>query len=114
MRIVFLVFTSVIFFSSCATVPLQDSGKMVQYLKQFPPNDSPSNYKELQTLSCSKGKNFRRPGENIISCQNELRNKSADLGADLFIVQHEQIGTPGKHACPNCITIVGTAYKKKK
>lgn len=122
---IFVIFISLLvpsfLLSGCASVQLNQFGKNVQYFKSIPASMSHEDLEEIDTLSCRKGVNFKNPADNMIQCKNELRNKAADLGADIFIVDHEQIGTGGSGygqyssgGCPNCISIVGTAYRYKK
>ncbi len=122
----FLLVTLVVLgLSGCGSVELSSRGKDVQLLGGFPGNERPENFIEVQTISCSQGYNGRQPNTNIISCRNELRNKAAELGADFVIVENQQIGQGGGagyisngtgyfvSGCPNCISMVGTAYKRK-
>lgn len=100
--ILFLVLTV----CGCATVELEEGGKRVKILtEQSLLSDA---YEDLGEVSCQKGVNARSSGTNIIQCRNELRNRAAELGADVLVIQHQQLGSAG---CGNCIVMVGVAYK---
>lgn len=93
----------------CATLQLTPEGKQVD-LVTAPPPDLLTHYVELKILACSRGGNARKPKTNVIQCQHELRNETAELGGDLFVVTSQQIGTGD---CANCVTLVGTAYARR-
>lgn len=95
---------------ACASVPLDEGGRRVTLLTTTPSVTDMRNLEELGTVACSKGANFGSPKKNIESCRNELRNKAAKMGADIVVVENQQLGTS---LCANCMTLVGTAYKKK-
>ena len=45
-----------------------------------------------------------------MSYQTELRNKAARMNGDLVVVTSQQLG---KADCGACVTLVGTAYRRK-
>tara|TARA_B100001063_G_C16357632_1_gene354445 strand:- start:127 stop:480 length:354 start_codon:yes stop_codon:yes gene_type:complete len=100
----------------CANLELSQAGRDVQLLTQLPSSNSKP-FVEVGDISCDFGMNARSPSTNIIQCRNDLKNKAARLGAKIVVVQHQQLGTGGSGfgeyaiaGCPNCITMVGTAY----
>ena len=97
--------------AGCATLELTPQGKQVQLLSA-PPSDLLTEYSELETLACSRGQwNVRKAETNVIQCQHELRNRTAALGGDLFVITSQQIGND---ECARCVTLVGTAYARSK
>ena len=75
----------------------------------------------LQTLTASEGQNWQSPETNIEAVQAELRNKTAALGGNRLVITSQQLGTGstgyGQNqggGCPNCITMMGSAYKCAK
>jgi len=91
--------------AGCATLQLTPRGNEVGLLTN-PPADILTSYQDLGTITCSKGVNARRLQTNAVQCQNELRNKTSELGGILVVVTSQQLG----HKCGNCVTMVGTAY----
>jgi len=115
LKILLLILISVLI--GCANLELSQAGRDVQLLTQLP-NSNSKQFIAVGAISCDFGMNARSPSTNIIQCRNDLRNKAARLGAKIVIVQHQQLGTGGSGfgdyavaGCPNCITMVGTAYK---
>ena len=103
--------------TGCASVELSQAGRDVQLMTQLP-NTGSEKYVVAGDVACDFGMNAKSASSNIIQCRNALRNKAAALGASIVIVQHQQLGTGGSgfgnntvSCCPNCITMVGTAYK---
>jgi hypothetical protein len=96
--------------TACATLQLTPQGRAVQLLSTAPA-DLASTYTELGTVTCSRGSNARKAETNIVQCQNELRNTTAEMGGDLVVVTSQQLGTGD---CANCITLVGTAYRRTR
>ena len=106
--------------TGCASIELSQAGRSVQLYSQLP-NSNAGEFIAMGDVSCDVGMNGRSPSANIIQCRNDLRNKAAQMGATHVIVQHQQLGTGGMYmstnnnhtlsGCPNCITMVGTAYK---
>lgn len=106
--------------TGCASIELSQAGRGVQLHSQLPTLKS-GEFIAIGDVSCDVGMNGRTASTNIIQCRNDLRNKAAQMGATHVIVQHQQLGTGGvyiggsnNHAlsgCPNCITMVGTAYR---
>jgi hypothetical protein len=99
----------------CAAVlQLTPGGQQVTLVTAPPPNLN-DEWIEIQVLSCARGGNARRPATNIVQCQNELRNRTWDLGGRLVVVTSQQLGTTGPFGsgCPNCVTLIGTAYRRK-
>lgn len=115
MKIFLIAIISVL--SGCASLELSQAGRDVQLLTQLP-SSSFKQFAVAGDVSCDFGMNAKSASTNIIQCRNDLRNKAARLGASVVIVQHQQLGTGGSGfgnnsigGCPNCITMVGTAYK---
>lgn len=106
--------------TGCASIELSQAGRSVQLYSQLP-NSNAGEFIPIGDVSCDVGMNGRSASTNIIQCRNDLRNKAAKMGATHIIVQHQQLGTGGVYistnnnhtlsGCPNCITMVGTAYK---
>lgn len=92
----------------CASTTLSNAGKEVKILKHLSISELDS-YDEVGTISCNFGFNFRSSSDNIKQCRDDLRNKSAQIGASILIIDHQQLGN--SNDCPNCITMTGTAYK---
>jgi hypothetical protein len=91
---------------------LTSKGQQVQ-LVSTPPADLLASYTELGVVSCSRRAGFlgRRTSEtNIVACQHDLRNKAAAMNADLVVLTSQQLGAG---ECGACITLVGTAYRRK-
>lgn len=115
MKILSIALISVL--SGCASLELSQAGRDVQLLTQLPSSTS-KQFIAAGDVSCDFGMNAKSASSNIIQCRNDLRNKAAKLGASIVIVQHQQLGTGGSGfgnnsmgGCPNCITMVGTAYR---
>ncbi len=104
--------------TGCASIELSQAGRGVQLHSQLPSLKA-GEFIAMGDVSCDVGMNGRSASTNIIQCRNDLRNKAAQMGATHVIVQHQQLGTGGVfintnnaiNGCPNCITMVGTAYK---
>ncbi len=98
---------SVILFCACGspqTTIHSEAAGLVRIQKQLPQST------ELQVLgevSCEYGANFGTVAANIASCRNDLRNKAHAKGASVVVVESESLGNA---ACPNCVTMFGTAY----
>src|SRR2546429_6051097 len=78
-----------------------------------PPADLLVGYAELGTVTCSRGSGFiphRKAETNIVHCQRELRNKAAELDAHVVVITSQQLGAG---ECSSCVTLVGTAYRRK-
>lgn len=102
--------------TACANTQLSPGAASVKIFKNMPISEA-SKYREIGPVSCSFGSNFKSASTNIIQCRNELRNVAAAQGASVIIIDHQQIGTSGSGfgeyaiaGCPNCVTMVGTAY----
>lgn len=94
---------------ACARLQLTPEAQRVALLST-PPADLPNGYTEIGTLTCSRGRNYRKPKTNIVQCQNELRNKAAEMGAAIVVITAQQLGT---HSCDNCVSLIGTAYRRR-
>jgi len=100
--------------AACAPKVLQltPQGQQVQ-LVSTPPADLLVGYAELGTVTCSRGSGFiphRKAETNIVHCQRELRNKAAELDAHVVVITSQQLGAG---ECSSCVTLVGTAYRRK-
>lgn len=107
--------------SACSTVELSDAGKKIHIIKQFSPSDLEV-YEPLGEVTCNSGFNGRNSANNIVKCRTELKNKAAELGAEIVVVEHEQMGRGGNAFVANNgfsngwgsgTAMVGTAYRKK-
>lgn len=101
--------------SGCAgTVQLTPRAEQV-HLLSAPPADLLTTYSELGVVSCSRDRGLwlfgRSVEDNILHCQNELRNEAAAMDADLVVVTSQQLGKGG---CGACVTLVGTAYQRRR
>jgi len=104
-----VITATVIVITGCATTELSSKARSVRLVSNAPENLL-RDYTEVKTVSSYYGANFRRPAGNIVQCQNDLRNQAAEAGANLVVITSQQIGNVG---CPNCISLVGTAYRQK-
>ncbi len=105
--------------AGCSNLELTSAGQQVQLVTSLTPSEA-SNYTYLGEVACSFGMNAKSASTNIIQCRNELRNEAALMGAGMVVIQHQQIGTQGSlvinnsfanSGCPNCISMVGSAYR---
>jgi len=104
-----LCFLPLVFASfACATLRLTPQGEAVQFVTMTPADLS--GYGPLAVVTCSRGYNARSTRANILQCQNELRNKAAALGGEVVMITSQQLGTAD---CGNCVTLVGTTYRRK-
>ncbi|MFA0812570.1 hypothetical protein [Microbulbifer epialgicus] len=118
-RVRFLLIAFVMVLSSCATVELTDAGRDIQIVQQISISDL-DRYYEIGEVACNFGFNARSAITNIKQCRTELKNQAAQLGGHVVVIEHQQLGTgggatygKGYSGCPNCISMVGTAYKEK-
>ena len=102
-------FAVIVMSTACATLQLTPQGAVVQIVT-ITPADLASGYREVSVLTCSRGYNARSTSTNIVQCQNELRNKAAAAGGEVLMITSQQIGAAD---CANCVTLVGTAYRRK-
>ena len=101
--------TVILISTACATLQLTPQGAAVQIVT-ITPADLASGYREVAVLTCSRGANARNTSTNIVQCQNELRNKAAAAGGEVLMITSQQLGSAD---CGNCVTPVGTAYRRK-
>lgn len=95
--------------TACATLQLTPQGAAVPIVT-ITPADLASGYRDVGVLTCSRGYNARSTSSNIVQCQNELRNKAAAVGGEVVMITSQQLGVAD---CANCVTLVGTAYRRK-
>lgn len=106
---------------SCSTIELSDAGQHIHITKQFSLADLDA-YERLGEVDCNARSNGIHSSKNIIRCRTELKNKAAEMGADIVVIEHEQMGSGSNafalnnyavaNGCNNCISMVGTAYRK--
>lgn len=93
--------------SACGSaVQLAPGAAAVQIRKDATQNGATA----LGEVSCNFGMNARVAATNVEWCRNDLGNKALAKGADFVVIETEQIGDA---ACPNCVSMFGTAYKKQ-
>ncbi|MEI7999359.1 MAG: hypothetical protein WCH62_07645 [Candidatus Omnitrophota bacterium] len=102
----------ILLLSGCAMakIPLTEAGEKVTLVNGTVSLSDLEKYQAVGTVSCNRGGNFKNPAFNIDVCRNDLKNQAALKGADVVVLDNQQLGV---YQCPNCITMVGTAYKKK-
>lgn len=99
--------------AGCATTQLSLAGQYVEVAAT-----TPTGCRFVGAVSGYEGFNAHSPEDNIIAVQAQLRNKAAELGGNVVTPTSQQVGTPGtlttntgwNGACPNCITMMGSAY----
>lgn len=123
MRKVLSMLVVMISISGCGSVPvdMSEQGSKVMIVDYIRP-DERGNYQEIDQVKCKLGMNARTRSANIEGCHNELKNKAADLGGSLVLVQNPdgsryELGTTGRMFvgdCENCVEMKGLVFKKKK
>ena len=115
------IFTSCLLLISCANIKLTEAGSKVQIVQQISISDL-EHYQAIGDIDCQFGFNAKSPITNIKQCRTELKNKAAELGAEIVVIAHQKlganpsfgIGQPHNSGCPNCISMIGTAYRSIK
>jgi len=90
----------------CGGAQLTPEAARVEWYTDRPDGD----WQMLGDLQCQRGHNFVSAGSNVSYCRNTLRNRAAEMGADIIVVSSEQIGMG---ECGNCVLFVGTAYRQR-
>ena len=96
-----------IFLASCASTKLAPGAEQVHITKTMPDLDK---YEIVGYVSCSYPGSFSSVVKIIESCRNDLRNQAAEKSGTIVVIENEQMGAA---QCLKCITMVGSAYKKK-
>ena len=86
---------------------IHPGAETVRFTKSTP---DPEKYQYLGDVSCYHESLFSSATDRIKSCRNDLKNQAFQLSGTLVFIENEQLGAG---ACAICITMVGSAYKKK-
>jgi len=95
--------------TSCASTALSPAGGHVLIVQSMSVSEM-QGYRNLGSLTCEHGWNFRRAFTNVNSCKNELRNETADMGGSVFLIETWLVGANG---CANCVEMEGSALAPK-
>lgn len=71
--------------AGCAT-RLTEDGEKVEMV-YVSPTEVASRWQPLGILTCQKEQNLASVESNKKSCENDLRNRAADKGADLLVIE---------------------------
>ncbi|WP_299947023.1 hypothetical protein [uncultured Microbulbifer sp.] len=112
------IFASFLLLISCANIKLSEAGSKVQIIQQISISDL-KHYQSVGDIDCKFGFNAKSSTTNIKQCRIELKNKAAELGAEIVVIAHQKLGANPSFGvgqsyntgCPNCISMVGTAYR---
>lgn len=116
--LIFMLLLTTTFTTHCATAPKlnKDAGQ----IQVVPTLDNLDSYDYLGDVSCYHGYNAKDPRTNMDWCKIDLRNQALTMGASHVLLTSQQLGQSGVGygnnsiaGCPNCITMSGSAYKRK-
>lgn len=96
------------------SVNLDENAKKVS-IQHEPLQSKQVQFKKVKFITCDLGSNARSYSSNIRACENFLRNETARIGGDLFVVESKEDGASGSYGrtCNNCVVVSGWAYQKK-
>src|SRR5690348_2322701 len=70
----------------------------------------PKGYERVADLACQQGGGMF-PLDNVDECRVRFRNAAAAQGADLVVIESQQLGLP---QCPSCVVMEGGAFRKQR
>lgn len=72
--------------SGCAT-SLTNEGERVQLIPDLKPEEVSSDYTHIGIITCQKEQNLASVETNRKNCENDLRNRAAEKGADVVVIE---------------------------
>ncbi len=104
MRLIATLFIAALL-SGCATkINLTKKGESVSITKS-----APNGYELVGAVDCNGGWALKDRMNSVRQCYKTLRNRAAELKADIVVINHQMIGNM---ECANCVYLSGLAYKK--
>lgn len=104
-------------FAGCATpsIQLNEVAASVRFVEYMTPKEK-AEYEEVGQVKCEEGMNGKMQSANITSCQNNLKNEAAKMGAEVVLMDKDKDWWQGSYGsgCDNCVKGKGLAFKKKK
>jgi hypothetical protein len=101
-----------LFFAACAATDLSYNGRTVALVTGINPTELNS-FQEIGPVSCYVGKDVLSMGTDE-DCKNQLRNRAADMGADLVVIEGYDRKNDSSPKTAGETSIYARAYRKKK
>lgn len=97
---------------SCAATELSHNGRTVALVTAISPSELNA-WQEIGPLSCFVGEDLLNMGTEE-DCKSSIRNRAADLGADLVVIEGYDRSSCLSKEDRRCGSIYARAYRKKK
>jgi hypothetical protein len=96
-------------FVACSSAPeLSKEATHVNLVDSLPASEA-DKYIKIDPIEC-KNSSTDSADENRTRCRTDLRNHAIKMGADVVVIDGQQIGKPG---CESCVRLNGFAYKTR-